>query len=170
MNADGKSKACAEYEALLEDHLSGASGERAARVAEHLKSCAGCREAFEDASASLGLLRLAAPTPDPGPQFPHLVMTRIRAEQERTGQLGFWQPLVSLAWKFAATAALAFAVLFAYDMHATRQSPTSDLTAVSVRSAASNDLFGQSEMVQVPANRDEVLMVVSETSTGNEQH
>ncbi|HWG58639.1 MAG TPA: zf-HC2 domain-containing protein [Candidatus Acidoferrales bacterium] len=166
MNAEQKGTACPEYEVLLEDHLSGGmDAERAAKIAEHLKACAGCRGALEDATASLGLLRIAEPTPDPGPQFPHLVMARIRAE--RAEQPSFWQPLVSLSWKFAATAALAFALLFAYDMRAAHQAPS--LTAVSMRSATSNDLFGQTEMVQVPANRDEVLMMVSETSTNNDQ-
>lgn len=171
MNAEWKDMACPEYELLLEDHLSGKlSAEQARSLAVHVSSCAGCRATFEEASAGARLLHVALPTPDPGPQFAHLVMARIRTEREHAEQSSFWQPLISLAWKFAVTAAVAFLLLFAYDMRANQQAP--DLSAASIRATNNGDLFsaGLTESAPLPSNRDEVLVMVSETSTTNEQH
>jgi hypothetical protein len=78
----------------------------------------------------------------------------VRAER------GFWQPLVSMAWRFAATATLALAVLVAYDTtsHAKRtpqQAPTLEA------SARIPDMFSP-DPARVPSSRDEVLMMVAE--------
>jgi len=43
-------------------------------------------------------------------------MARIRVEEERQAveRLSFWQPVVSLAWRFMASAAVALAILVTY--------------------------------------------------------
>ena len=56
-----ENKACARYEALLEDYLDGALDRADAATAErHWRECVNCREALEQASASVQLLRLAS--------------------------------------------------------------------------------------------------------------
>ena len=109
--------ACSEFEALLEDHLTGElSGADAKKLAEHLENCAACSTALEHAAPSVELLRSVPPSPDPGPGFSRVVMARIRAEMSRRGeQKSIWQPFISLAWRFAATATLALAVLVTFD-------------------------------------------------------
>jgi Putative zinc-finger len=156
-----KSSACPEYEALLEDSVSGEiGGADAIRLSEHLKSCAGCREAREHVALTPRLLHLTEATSDPGPGFSRDVMARIRTDRDVRAERGFWQPLVSMAWRFAATATLALAVLVAYDTtsHAKRtprQAPTLEA------SARIPDMFSP-DPARVPSSRDEVLMMVAE--------
>lgn len=161
--------ACSHYEALLEDYLnSSLNSTDAKRAEEHLKNCSACQEALENARASARLFRAAAPeqmaTPDPG--FSRVVMARIRAaESELTAErAGFWQSLVTLGWRFTATAALALVVSVAYDAgHARHAQPTQP----DVRPIQITDFFFASDPAQPPANRDEVLMMVAETNHGN---
>ncbi len=160
--------ACPQYEALLEDYLNASlSPTDAKRAEQHLESCGACREALESARASMPLVRAAAPErvlPDPG--FSRIVMARIRAaESELTAErAGFWQSLVTLGWRFAATAALALAVLVAYDAgHARRTQPS----RMAVRPIQATDFLLAAGPPQPPANRDEVLMMVAETNHGN---
>lgn len=154
---------CAKFEALLEDYLDGELSIGDAKLAEqHWQNCAACRGALEQAASSVRLLRLAGPSDGPGPGFARTVMARIRvAEQYRTiERAGFWQPLVSLGWRFAATATLVLGVLVTYDAgwgrHAQPELKTARLTDV-------NDFFGP-DPANPPANRDEVLMMVAETN------
>lgn len=160
--------ACSQYEPLLEDHLnSGLNSMDAKRAEEHLESCGACRAAFENARASAQLFRAAAlehVVPDPA--FPRMVMARIRvAESEMTAErAGFWQSLVTLGWRFAATAALALVVLVAYGAgHARHAQPTQ----LAVRPIQATDFFFGSDPAQPPANRDEVLMMVAESTHGS---
>jgi anti-sigma factor RsiW len=160
--------ACSQYEALLEDYLnanlSAADGKRAE---QHLEGCGACRQALENARAGVQLFRAAAPerlVPDAA--FPRIVMARIRAaESELTAdRAGFWQSLVTLGWRFAATAALALAVLVAYDAgYARRAQPAQH----QIRLTEASDFFFASDPAQPPANRDETLMMVAETNHGN---
>jgi predicted anti-sigma-YlaC factor YlaD len=165
MDRESNQRACAEYEALLEDHLGGAlAGLDAKDTAEHLERCAGCRAALEKATASVRLLRVRGATTDLGPGFARMVMARIRAEQqESTGAIGVWQLFVSLGWRFAATATLAVAVLLAYDV--TLGKPI-QVNVASARPAEVHDIFAP-DPAGVPASRDEILMMVAETSHGN---
>ena len=79
MNTEYRTTACSQYEAALEDHLHGdLGGPEATELAEHLKTCCGCRTALEEAVFSARLLRIAEPAADPGPGFSHMVMARIR--------------------------------------------------------------------------------------------
>ena len=163
METELSRKVCPNFELLLENFLEGELAEpEAERVGQHIKSCAACRGAFEDARASRELLSTAEPTADPGAGFARTVMARIRAEQERTAaEGGFWQPLVSLAWRFALSATLVLAVMIGYA--ATWQRQARDLAVV--RAADTRDIFSDPE--RPPRNRDEVLLMVAETNHAN---
>jgi hypothetical protein len=160
------STACSKYEALLEDYLNGAlPGADGKRMVGHLATCAGCREALAEAEASLRLLRVAQPADDPGPGFARVVMARIRAAEQGpvTEGAGFWQPFVSFGWKFAVSATLALGLLLTYDAGwARRPQPN----AVSARPTL-RDIFVQDRVI-TPANGDEALMMVAETSHGKQ--
>jgi len=164
-NMEPSKAACPAYEPALEDYLNGdLSVAEAKRAAEHWKTCVGCREALEQASASARLLRAAAPSPDPGPAFARVVMARIReAEQERTAERTvFWQPFVSWGWKFAATATLVLVGLLTYNARwAQAPQPNANAEGPEIFSFAP-------EPGQAPATRDDVLIMVAETSHGNE--
>ena len=165
MDTGIKNAACAKYEALLEDYLSGELEVAAANIAaEHWKNCAGCRQSLEDAVASVRLLRAAEPTVDPGPGFSRMVMSRIRAaEGSRTGERSvFWQPFVTLAWRFAATATLALGILVTYDA-GWGHHPQPSVAAV--RPIQATDIFAP-DPANPPANGDEVLMMVAESGHG----
>jgi anti-sigma-K factor RskA len=156
--------ACAKYEPVLEDYLEGVLDQAEAEAArQHLQVCAGCAAAFEQAAGSVKLLRIAEPSGAPGAAFARTVMARIHsAEQERTAErAGFWQPVVALGWRFAATATLAVGVLLSCDIG---WSHYARLNVPSVRSIEGN-LFAP-EPARVPATGDEVLMMVAETSHG----
>lgn len=162
------SAACSQYEALLEDYLNSSLGSAdAARAEAHMKSCAACREAFDNARAGAQFFRAAACEPAaPSAGFSRMVMARIRnAESELTVErAGFWQSLVSLGWRFAATAALALVVLVAYDAGRARHAQPKQMA---VRPIQTTDFLLASGPAQPPANRDEVLMMVAETNHGN---
>ena len=157
-------KACAEYEVSLEDYLAGElGGAEARRVAEHVKSCHGCRAALDQAAASTRFLRTAMPlmdrAVDPGPGFAHLVMARIRTESILRDQKSIWRPVAMFAWRFAMSASLALALLIAY------ASRRPDQTSSDVAQVRSGDLF--SDPAGPPASRDDVLRIMAETNHGN---
>lgn len=157
--------ACTQYESLLEDHLSGElSAAEAKSVEQHLQSCASCRNAMELALMSTRLPRLAEPTVEPGPGFARDVMARIRAaeNEQATERAGFWQPMVSLGWRFAATAALVLVGLVTYDARWGHQAQPQ---VAAERPSVMSDLFAPDPGAP-PANRDEVLMMVAETNHG----
>lgn len=158
-----KSTACSGFEALLEDHLAGdLGGPDAAKLSEHLKTCAGCRDALDLAAGSRRLLAVAEPTPDPGAGFARLVMARIRAELERVaGEKSIWRPFVSVAWRFAAAASLAVVALITYST-SLRSVPQESLAQV--RAAQSRDLISDSGAP--PESRDEILMMMAESNHG----
>ena len=166
---DFRDSACRGYEALLEDYLARElTGSEARMTAEHLESCAGCRLALEDAAASIPLLQVAgtlldeAPYPSPG--FARTVISRARIEQERaTVGAGLWQPFVSLAWRFAATATLALAILLTYAVAGFR-APQAEVAVVGP--VELHDIFSP-DPTRAPADRDEVLMMVAESGHAN---
>ena len=165
MEARFNQGACSEFEALLEDHLTGdLIGADAKKLAEHLENCATCSDALEYTAPSVQLLRAVPPSADPGPGFSRVVMARIRAEMSKRGeQKSIWLPFVSLAWRFAATATLALALLVTFDavrhMRYERQSSLAYVPRTETR-----DLFP--DPAGLPANRDEVLMMVADTNHG----
>lgn len=165
MNGESHSGACPEYEAKLEDLLSGElSGADKRQVTEHVQSCAACKTAVEDAQASSRLLRFMDAAADPGPAFARIVMARIRTEEVARQTRGFWQPFVSLAWRFAATATLALAVMVTYDVKFHRANPVPN--GASSQQNDIHDLF-TTDADRVPTNRDDVLIMVAEENHGS---
>ena len=111
--------ACPEFEARLEDRISGEiSTADAAALEAHLAACSHCAQALAFVEATPRLLRIAEAAADPGPGFAHLTMARIRQSREmeaqRAEEKSIWNPFVSLAWKFAATSAVAVALLLTF--------------------------------------------------------
>jgi anti-sigma factor RsiW len=160
--------ACLQFEVLLEDYLdSSLNSADVKRAEDHMKGCAACRQAFENAQLSARIFRAAAPVQvaaDPG--FARMVMAGLRvAESEMTAErAGFWQSLVTLGWRFAATAALALVVLVAYDAGSVRHAQPNQLA---VRPIQATDFLFASDPAQPPADRDEVLIMVAENGHGN---
>jgi anti-sigma-K factor RskA len=162
-----ESAACSKYELLLEDYLNGELADADAKsVAEHFRDCSSCEDAVERAKASVRFLRAVEPSADPGPGFSRLVMARIRAEQDdgTPERAGFWQPFVSLGWRFAATAALALVALVTYDAGWGRHPQPNTTTA---RLMGVSDIFAP-DPANPPASRDEVLMMVADTTHGKD--
>jgi hypothetical protein len=146
---------------MLEDYIDGAlDGGSTRKLTEHLKVCVGCSQALDVASGASEWLRQAEPVADPGPAFARIVMARIRAEEETPGRASFWEPFVSLAWKFATTAALALVVMLAYASRGTN-SATSNVASVGTQSEVPDMLVaGQST---APATRSEMILMVTES-------
>jgi Putative zinc-finger len=161
-------RACPEYETLLEDFLGGGlGGADAERATAHLETCGACRGALEEAAAGGRLLKvagiLAGAAPEPGPAFARTVMARIRsAEQSSAPEAPFWRPFVSLAWRFAATAALALAALVTYAT--VRHGAARGNNTVAVQTDT-RDIFSP-DPAQPPASRDDVLMMVAGNENG----
>jgi|SRR5271156_2042333 hypothetical protein len=156
--------ACTEFEVALEDHLQGSlRGSEAATLTDHLQSCVGCRAALADAAASARLLAIAEPSPDPGPGFSRIVMARIRQQLQASEGKSIWRPFVSVAWRFAASAAFALVMMVSFELGRRSQSH-SDQSIV-----AQNRI---PEIVQdrpaLPASRDEVILMMADTSNGKQ--
>lgn len=168
MNRDSEfvSSACPEYEAILEDYLDGAlDGGNSRKLTEHLRACTGCKRALDDAAAASQWLRLAPPTPEPGPAFARIVMARIRAEEEAQGRTSFWEPFVSLAWKFATTAALGLVVMLAYAAHGTNAVVETGTPVATVTLPSEvQDMLIPSQST-VPTTRSEFMTMVTESDT-----
>jgi anti-sigma-K factor RskA len=164
------SRACPEYEALLEDYLAGdLNSVDARRASAHLETCAACRSALDNAVASVRLLKMAdmltGEAPQPAPGFARAVMARISGEERHaTAQAGFWQPFVSLAWRFAATATLALAILLVY---AAGWHGRPEANPAVAEETQIGSIFTP-ETPSVPANRDEILIMVAESDHGND--
>ncbi len=170
MNAENEfvSGACAQYEALLEDYLDGALENAASRrVAEHLETCAGCSRAFADAAAANTWLHQSERASDPGPAFSRIVMARIRAAEESRQGSGFWEPFISLAWKFATTAALALVVMLAYAVHGPSPvtNTVANATAVAAPQGEVQEMLMADQSSGVPATRSELVRMVTESDT-----
>jgi len=157
--------ACKEYEALLDDYL-GDCLDAASRqsVARHLTDCANCRTALEASSQGARLFHAAGfvldPSPAPGPAFSRVVMARIGQEKERRAaeRLSDWQPFVSLAWRFAATAMLALMLLLTYAVRGRGRSR--QVVGPIGQQSAVVDVFAP-DPTATPANQDEVLIMVA---------
>ncbi len=165
MEGQYRGTACAEYEVLLEDSINGElRGVDAKNLAEHLKDCGGCRTAFQDASACARLMQVAEATPDPGPGFARVVMARIRAAESAADVKSIWQPFISLAWRFAATAAVGLVALVTYDLSGHMRAIRN--LAV-LQPSEARDLFS-SDPANPPRSQDDVLMLVAESNRGNQ--
>ena len=164
--SDFASCACPEYEAVLEDYLEGAlDGANSRKLTEHVKACVGCKRALDDAAAVSQWLRQIDATPEPGPAFARIVMARIHADEESRGRTSFWEPFVSLAWKFATTAALALVVMLAYAAHGTAAATPSGTTVATVTLPAEvQDMLVPTQSI-VPATRSEFITMVTESDS-----
>jgi hypothetical protein len=163
-NAEKNCEACTQYEAMLEDQLQGVlRGPEAAMLAQHLTTCAGCRGALEDAAVSARLLAIAEPAADPGAGFSRIVMARIREHLQTSESKSIWRPLVSVAWRFAASAAFALVLLVSFDLGRHSQ-------FVSDQSVMAENRMPEivPERPSLPANRDDVLLMMADTSHGKQ--
>jgi predicted anti-sigma-YlaC factor YlaD len=163
-NAENKYVACPQYEAALEDQLQGTlRGPEASMLAEHLVTCAGCRAALEDAAVSARLLAIAEPSADPGAGFSRIVMARIRQELVSSESKSIWLPVVSVAWRFAASAAFVLVLLLSFDLGRHSQ-------FVSDQSVIAENRLPEivPERPSLPTNRDDVLLMMADTSHGKQ--
>jgi predicted anti-sigma-YlaC factor YlaD len=158
--------ACRQYEQPLADYATGDLGPLYAKsVEEHMGECADCRSAFENAKDTARLFDMARPyfekAPEPRPEFARLTMARIRVENDRAGEVSsLWQPLVSFAWRFAATAMLALMILLTY---AVRGHGRSQKVVGPIGQQQLADVFAP-DPTRVPANQDEVLLMLAESN------
>jgi hypothetical protein len=93
-------------------------------------------------------------------------MTRINLEKERRAaeRLSYWQPFVSFAWRFAATAMLALMLLLTYA--ARGRGRTREVVGPIGQQSAPVDVFAP-DPTRTPANQDEVLIMVAGPAHGN---
>src|SRR5271155_1966593 len=163
-NAENDYAACPQHEAALEDQLQGTlRGPEAVMLAEHLATCAGCRTALGDAAVSARLLAIAEPSPDPGAGFSRMVMARIRQELQLSEGKSIWRPFVSVGWRFAATASFALVLLVSFELgrHSQWQSDQSIVAENRMPEIVP-------ERPSLPANRDDVLLMMADTSHGKQ--
>jgi len=165
MDRHQSTSGCSQYEALLGDYLCGEGNPAdSARVGEHLQECSSCRVALEDARSGDRLLRAGLPllerSPELRPEFARTVMARIRMERDQSAveRTGFWQPFITVAWRFAATAMVALVILLTYAVRG--KNSVRRVTAVTQGPLA--DVFAP-DPTRVPANQDEILIMVAET-------
>jgi hypothetical protein len=162
--------ACRNYEPLLEDYLSGALSQfESEGVRKHVAICSGCSSALGDARSSVRLLRAGLDTQQgllAGPAFARTVMARIRQQESLREVVSFWQPFVSLAWKFAATASLALLILATYARTGTGPEPEQVQVASALQSEAHADLFAP-DPATPPASRDEVVLMMADADYAN---
>lgn len=167
MDIQPRALACKQYEMLLADYLAGECNPvESARIDAHLRECVNCRVAFDDAQAGVRLLSVGLPllekSPEPRPEFPRLTMARIRVEAEQSAErTGFWQPFVSFAWRFAATAMVALVILLTFAVRG-HYAPRRGVTVQGPLA----DVFAP-DPTRVPANQDEILIMVAETDHAN---
>lgn len=167
MNTQSSDSACPKYQGQLEDFLDGQLSAAEFRdIRAHLAECAGCADALEAAQESVTLLHLAEPAEKPSPRFARTVMARIQADEvaQTEERASFWRPIVALAWRFAATATIAVILLLTYDMVGNSNQK------LGVASGAQAEAIGifSPEPVNLPATRDETLLMVAETSYGSD--
>ena len=92
-------------------------------------------------------------------------MARIGLEKERRAaeRLSYWQPFVSFAWRFAATAMLALMLLLTYAVRG-RGRTREVVGPIGQQSVV--DVFSP-DPTRTPANQDEVLIMVAESTHGS---
>jgi hypothetical protein len=166
--------ACRQYEQRLEEYLAGELDPLYTRsVDKHMAECADCRSAFENARDAARLFSIASPyferAPEPRPEFARLTMARIRVENDRHSAEGasLWQPFVSFAWRFAATAMLALMILLTYAVrgHGRSQKVVGPIG----QQQQLPDVFAP-DPTRVPANQEEVLLMLAEGNHAESNH
>jgi hypothetical protein len=162
--------ACRNYEPLLEDYLSGClSQSESEGVQKHVAVCSACSDALGDARASVRLLRASLDTQAgllASPSFSRTVMARIRQQESLREVVSLWQPFVSLAWKFVATASLALLIMATYARTGRGPEPEQVQVASALQSEAHADLFAP-DPATPPASRDEVVLMMADADYAN---
>lgn len=80
---------CENYEALLEDYLSGElDGSERARAEKHVASCGSCRKALNAAASGNRLLEFVGTFPDRAPARPGICAYGHGSHQAGTGDGG----------------------------------------------------------------------------------
>jgi hypothetical protein len=150
---------CPEYQASLEDvlHNGEACVEPNSRLALHLRDCADCREALNDALiASKLMLHARNPENASSAAFVTRVMAAIR-EATQAAPNGIWRPLELLASRMALVAAV---VLLALSVYLREFAPVRGTAAVNAQTEIG---AGMPEPPAQPADADEVLMSLADT-------
>lgn len=163
---DNHGRACPEFEALLEDLLDGSlESVEKERVSRHVQECSGCSLAFESAAQVSQFLRrsLALDGENPDAAFARRTIAAIRVEEKEIAEENsFWRPMQVLAWRLAASAALAVALLFAY----ARFLPAPPPPATQIIAQQTSDLELIPDPAVRPLNGDEVLLMGSVSNYG----
>jgi hypothetical protein len=152
--------ACPEYQAGLEDVLRDGEPfvEPNSPLDFHLRSCAGCRQALNDAIIASKLMRHARyPEYASSPAFVTRVMASIR-EAAQVAPNAIWRPLELLASRMALVAAVA---LLALAVYLREFAPARGAVAVNAQTEIG---AGMPEPPAPPADADEVLMLLAENS------
>jgi hypothetical protein len=165
--------ACAEYEPLLEEYLSGGLCDaNVAAVARHLEGCLKCRRAADAALAGTRMVRemseieneVVGMRVQPSPAFARIVMARIRAveAEQQAEHEGYWRTLIALGRKFAVIATMAVAMLAVYEARLGAQSPQAPQPNVaSARPSEVREMFAP-DPVNLPTDEGEALVMVTE--------
>jgi predicted anti-sigma-YlaC factor YlaD len=151
---------CPEYQGDLEDVLREGEAciEPNSRLEVHLRSCAHCREALNDALSASKLMRHARyPENAASPALVTRVMASIR-EATQTVPNTIWRPLELLASRMALVAAIALLVMSVY---LREFAPTRGIAPVNAPAEVGAVL---PEPPAQPANPDEVLISIADTS------
>lgn len=151
---------CGKFESSLEDYANGELPRLdAEKLSAHLPGCPECRETLEDVRVAGRLVAVFEETNDPGVMFTRRVMAQIdAAERWMREQKSFWRPIEALSWRLAFSAALALALLFAYDLRTAGLAPEPAVQAVS---AQQTDVFTAPASAS-PSSGDEVLMAIAQ--------
>lgn len=159
-NKPNVTSACGEFEARLEDYLSGAGDPE---LESHLAQCEHCAAALDHSRLAGSLLREAwEPSSAPSMAFLSGVMARIRQEEERAkSPAAFWAPLEFLASRVSLTAA---ALLLALSVYMVEFAPRRPVTLESIRTELSAADFPQPP--GDPVNNEEVLQSLAERNNG----
>jgi predicted anti-sigma-YlaC factor YlaD len=149
---------CPEYQPDLEDVLRDGEArvEPGSRLEIHLRGCAGCRDALNNALGASKLMRHARyPEIAASPAFVARVMASIR-EATQAAPATIWRPLELLASRMAVVAAVVLLLLSVYLREITPARSTAQVNAPAEVGAILPEPPAQ------PANADEVLMSLAD--------
>jgi predicted anti-sigma-YlaC factor YlaD len=150
---------CPEYQASLEDVVRDGEAriEPNSPLEVHLRGCADCRQALNDAlTASKLMLHARYPEYASSPAFVTRVMATIR-EATQAAPNAIWRPLELLASRMALVAAV---ILLALSVYLREFAPARGTLAVNTQTEVGT---GMPEPPAQPADADEVLMSLADT-------